>query len=357
MSWLVLISFLSLLYYAWTLLRMPILSQGFKNSISGGTQKISIIIPYLEANVEFKQCLDSIAKLKMDLNTIELICVYDGENQTLPHLELSSFPNHKHIKNLRKGKKKALETGVEQASNNWIVFTDADVQVHPEWLNALQNCLQDNCNLVIAPVCLEAEKNILGNLQLAEHLALQRFTYAFWKVKKPMLCNGANLAVRKSWFLELNPYESNLHIASGDDVFLLFETRKRKPESIVYCEFEEAIVTTKAKKSYAESVKQRLRWAEKINDYSFVEARNLALGLLIINILFVVNLIISVFDSFQMLWFVFLKIAIDISFIYPIKNALASKRNEIDYFVSGFVYPFYFLWVLVRLLKRKTKPN
>ncbi len=357
MSWLVLISFLSLLYYAWTLLRMPILNQAFISSTSGGTQKISIIIPYLEANTEFQHCLDNIAKLKTDLNNIELLCVYDGENQDLPQLELSSFPNFKHIKNLGKGKKKALETGVEHASNEWIVFTDSDVQVHPEWLNALQNCFHENFNLVIAPIRLEAEKTILGTLQLAEHLALQRFTYAFWKKNKPMLCNGANLAVRKSWFLQLNPYQSNLHIASGDDVFLLLETRKRKPESIVYCKFEGAIVTTTAKESYTESIKQRLRWAGKINDYSFVEARDLALTLMIINILFVVNLSISVFDSMQMLWFVFLKIAIDISFVYPVKNELASKRNEIDFFVSGFVYPFYFLWIVVRLVTGKIKPR
>lgn len=357
MSWIVLISFLFLLYYAWSLWRMPILNQAFTNSISGRTQKISIIIPYLEVNTELQHCLESIASLKTDLNTIELLCVYDGEDQELPQLELGSFPNYKHIKNLGKGKKKALETGVEHASNEWLVFTDADVQVHPEWLNALQNCFHENFNLVIAPVRLEAEKTILGTLQLVEHLALQRFTYAFWKMKKPMLCNGANLAVRKSWFLQLNPYQSNQHIASGDDVFLLFETRKYKPESIVYCELEGAIVTTKAKESYAESIKQRLRWAGKIKDYSFVEARDLALTLLIINVLFVVNLSISLFDSLQMLWFVFLKIAIDISFIYSIKNELASKRNEIDFFVSGFVYPFYFLWIVVRLIIEKIKPS
>ena len=36
-----------------------------------------------------------------------------------------------------------------------------------------------------------------------------------------MLCNGANLAYKKSIFRELNGFEGNSHISSGDDIFLM----------------------------------------------------------------------------------------------------------------------------------------
>jgi hypothetical protein len=39
--------------------------------------------------------------------------------------------------------------------------------------------------------------------------------------RKGFMCNGANLAYKKSLFQELNGFQGNDTIASGDDVFLL----------------------------------------------------------------------------------------------------------------------------------------
>ena len=47
------------------------------------------------------------------------------------------------------------------------------------------------------------------------------------KMGKPFLSNGANFAYSRIDFRELNPFQNHERIASGDDVFLLHEFKKR----------------------------------------------------------------------------------------------------------------------------------
>jgi hypothetical protein len=52
-------------------------------------------------------------------------------------------------------------------------------------------------------------------------LSLQGATIGSFGIGKGFMCNGANLAYKKSLFQELNGFQGNDTIASGDDVFLL----------------------------------------------------------------------------------------------------------------------------------------
>ena len=82
------------------------------------------------------------------------------------------------------------------------------------------------------------------------------------KTRLPFVCSGANLAYKKEAFLKTDPYQDNLQIASGDDMFLLkgFYQNQLKIEANTSVQ---AIVYTPAQKSLKKMLSQRLRWASK----------------------------------------------------------------------------------------------
>jgi biofilm PGA synthesis N-glycosyltransferase PgaC len=80
----------------------------------------------------------------------------------------------------------------------------------------------------------------------------------------PLMCNGANLAVERSAFLEAGGYRSNEKIASGDDLFLMMRIREYFGKDAVKFNFsKEALVTTEPENRPAGFLKQRMRWSSK----------------------------------------------------------------------------------------------
>ena len=60
-----------------------------------------------------------------------------------------------------------------------------------------------------------ADKSLLSRLQAMEFTSLAASTAAAIGIGHPILCNGANLAFRKSAFLEVGGYEGNMDILRG----------------------------------------------------------------------------------------------------------------------------------------------
>ena len=79
----------------------------------------------------------------------------------------------------------------------------------------------NNSVMMVGPVSYNILKHsFLENFQLLDFLSLQAATLGGFGIKKPFLCNGANLAYKKTVFTKLNGFQGNENIASGDDIFL-----------------------------------------------------------------------------------------------------------------------------------------
>jgi cellulose synthase/poly-beta-1,6-N-acetylglucosamine synthase-like glycosyltransferase len=77
------------------------------------------------------------------------------------------------------------------------------------------------------------------------------------------MCNGANLAFKKSVYEAVLGYDSHLHLSSGEDVFLLESLKKIESKSIHYSLSRELIVKTNTQNNLKSFVSQRIRWASK----------------------------------------------------------------------------------------------
>lgn len=163
-----------------------------------------------------------------------------------------------------RGKKYAQRLGVEMVQAGYVVVTDADCVMNSNWISAIADNIA-NADLLISPVTMKAnDKSVAQQLMEVEFLALQIITATTALKQKATMCNGANLAFKRSVYLQHN---SHTNYVSGDDMFLLSET-KQNGGQIVYNLSPNALVTTSCPASVWQYYKQRSRWLRKASGYT-----------------------------------------------------------------------------------------
>jgi biofilm PGA synthesis N-glycosyltransferase PgaC len=305
---------------------------------------ISIIVPFRNEEKNLPALIESFKKLHYPNGQYEIIFVNDHSTDAGSRIvQESELRNFRLIHSTSEGKKAAIEAGVKEAKGDWIATTDADCLVPPQWLDEINTM---DGSMQLGPVQLKGIKSILHYFQEFEWAALQSISAAstFWKM--PLMNNGANLAYSKKDF---NADALKKETASGDDVFLL-EDFKKKKLPIRFSWKVNSLVITKPVDTWRELIQQKIRWASKSKHYS--NKSNILLGILIAT----VNLLVLLSWVNLMLWnassqfycmVIMAKMMADITFILP--YLILTRRPQLVLLVPFFVfaYPFYFFWVLI----------
>ncbi|QIL77612.1 glycosyltransferase [Hymenobacter sp. HDW8] len=167
------------------------------------------------------------------------------------------------------GKKAALQAALNVARAPWVVCTDADCRVGPDWLGSYAALIQTDASVkfVSGPVLLTGDNSLLSNLMGLEFAGLVGVGAATIGQGQPTMCNGANLAYRREAFAAVQGFSGNEHVASGDDEFLLHKLHAAFPGSIRFLKTPRAIVRTAAPPTLRTLLAQRVRWASKWRHY------------------------------------------------------------------------------------------
>jgi poly-beta-1,6-N-acetyl-D-glucosamine synthase len=166
------------------------------------------------------------------------------------------------------GKRKALALAISLAKGELIVTTDADCIPGLKWLETIAAFYEkEKTDFIIGPVKHSGSFSFLQKFISLDFMALQASEAGATEIKKPFMCNGANMAFKKSLWNEVSPY-LNHSFASGDDVFLLHSVIKKIPSvNIQFLFSREATVLTPAPASVSTFFNQRIRWASKAKGY------------------------------------------------------------------------------------------
>jgi glycosyltransferase involved in cell wall biosynthesis len=152
------------------------------------------------------------------------------------------------IKNTGKGKKSALIQAAKLSSAELLIFTDADCVLNKDYLFLANQYLSNhNTDMLLGAVDILDEKGVFNIIEKIEFASLQAVTAYSALIKNPIMCNGANLIVRRTKYLQYIA-QINKNIASGDDMFMLHAFKKNS-ESINYLYDANYIVKTKGTNS------------------------------------------------------------------------------------------------------------
>jgi len=326
----------------------------------------SIVIPFRNECNNIPQLLDSISKLSYEKQLFE--CIFVDDDSTDNSVEIiqeylsKTAVSYSVISNKRcsnSPKKDAILTAIEKAQFDWIITTDADCLLPELWLsNFSAFALEYNPKMIVGPVMYTVKNfSFLEHFQILDFLSLQGATVGSFGVNKPFLCNGANLAYEKETFIEVDGFQGNDSMASGDDIFLFEKFHKRYPDRINFLKSKSSIVYTHAVKTWKGLIQQRMRWAAKSSSYNLQFGKLVGFTVLLMNLAVIISLImifVSKDNSYYFLIIFLFKIGVDATLIHKTSQFYRGKNEKIKDFVFGsLLYPFFSSYIVLKTLTGK----
>lgn len=236
--------------------------------------RVSVVIAARNEATTLPQLLTQLVHQHYPADCFEVIVVNDhSEDGTWEWLNSFEYPTHFNIRLVtlplgESGKKMALSRGIRGATGDWILTTDADTNVQPNWIKQMMlETTKHPLHAVCGPVSIKPVKSPLEQFQFYDVTGLVAIGAGLIAIGRPSLANGANLAFKKSSWEALGGYSSHETIASGDDEFLVMSLHRKFPNSVRFCHHADAVVTTTAQASWKALMQQRLRWAGKHRHY------------------------------------------------------------------------------------------
>ena len=329
------------------------------NDFKKPTNSFSIIIPFRNEASNLNELLISVLGLNYPLHLFEILLVNDASEDDSwqiietfqrehPELNIQLIQNNRKTKS---PKKDAINTAINLSKFDWIVTTDADCEVPKNWLQSFNMFIEKKQPVFIsAPVKFKEENSFLFHFQNLNFISLMGSTIGAFGIKKPFLCNGANLCYKKESFQKLHGFEGNSAIASGDDIFLLEKMEKHYPTKTLFLKSNESIVETKSEHTWKSFFNQQLRWASKSGSYKNWFSKTVGLSVFSTNLV----VLITGFSLFSEPnnWKFFIgiliqKMFIDILLIERSTTFLNIKKSLQLYPIISLLYPFYIVFIAI----------
>ncbi len=262
---------LILVYWmAWQLIPLRV------EPIKAPVNTFSILIPARNESKVISSCLQHLIDQKYPNTKFEIIVIDDhSEDETAAivdafieaHQDFSITLLQLHLLAPKGNKKEGITLGITYAKAPYIILTDADCIRGKEWLGSIDSFIQTKpVKMIYAPVFFAAS-NTFEQLQSLEFSGLVGIGGAAIQLKNPNMCSAANLVFSKLAFLEVDGYKDNIHMASGDDEFLLHKIFKKYPNEVWFLKDRRAIVETAPNTSLQQLAQQRTRWVSKSTKY------------------------------------------------------------------------------------------
>lgn len=294
----------------------------------------------------------------------ELIVVDDhSEDEGRALVEGIEDPRIRLLSSPKEGKKAALAHGIENAKFDVILTIDADIRPQPHWpALMLQPFSNEHIHMVCGSVHVAFDKlGSRGMWEAIDVLSLVGSGRALTRQKWAVMCNGANLAFRKSSFEQVGGYSGHEKFPSGDDVFLLHSMMERYPLGVIPVpELALGGVETAPQESWKELVVQRLRWAGKSKGYKDSKALFTTAFIGLSNLVIVAGLISALFYPSILDWTLIYwagKVVIDTLLVAQFSEGYQRQIPHSAIVVQSIFYPVYtsLIALLIPLVKVKWK--
>ncbi len=335
-------------YYLWQIKKLWTPKVG-GNNLHIDQCKASILIACRNEEKNIANCIDSILKNQVNENISWKIIVID-DNSTDKTIEiLNQYPSVQIIQSEQgQGKKYAISQGVQHADGDYILITDADCEVGPQWINSrIHHMQREKSAIATSMVFVKRECSILSEFEHLDFCSLMSATNYGIKSKSFYLGNGANLAFEKSAFQNVRGFSNNLNFASGDDVFLINKINANGGK-VTFDDQINSLVLTQSNTTIKDLLHQRKRWATKTGAYATIGLIRLQATVFIICLLIGILFLLS-FSWFEVFMvFILLsvsKIVIDALFLKIISKYIGEKIKWKLFVPSFFLHAFMMVYM------------
>lgn len=312
---------------------------------------ITVLIPFRNEAAHLPVIIEAMEQQQVDINYVEILWIDDASEDDGAAIVLQATMRNKHWKCLQRqgspGKKSAIHTGVVAAKYEYILTTDADCRMGAHWIHHAREAAQTNpdAEMWVMPLLVSAEPGVWTRLQHAESLQLVALASITSAVHIPVLCSGANLLFRKSFYTMSYGKRDDLHLASGDDMFLLQQAMR-----VHFMADSQNTVTTRPCIDFHALLQQRLRWFGKVRHLKrlYFFAVGMVVGLWQFALyLWPLTIVLYQGSWRAFLIFAIIKLIIDMNLQRSIAKKLGQPYRAGDSFFFSLLYPLFQLLLLV----------
>lgn len=316
--------------------------------------KISVIVTFRNEMANLPSCIRSLIDQTYSRDYFEVILADDHSEDGSSEYAADYCRQNKRFRYCSpapedNGKKDALIRGLQMASYDLIVLTDADCVMGERWLETIAGFYNmHKPEMIIGLVDIIVEKGFFGRFQELEFVSLTGTGAGAAIMGRPLFCSAANLSFSKACF---NTYHDPLYknVISGDDTFLMLQLKKDNNKQIMLLKSPSAVVVTQGERSLTGFINQRFRWTSKSRYYRDKDILFTAIVVLIIHIMLVASLVMFVTGLNLWLFPVLLivKTFLDYSFIKTILKFFGRKTRPGNFIFYEIIYMIYVLLVVV----------
>lgn len=232
---------------------------------------VTIIIIARNEATYIESCLQSIICQDYPLEKMEIILVDDHSTDDTTSLaeKLSQQYPIRILHNVGSGKKEGIKLAVSRATNDYLLFTDADCVLPPEWCkyHAYMYEVKEK-KISTGLISYPTDESLVTNFQSIDAMNTMAITAVGIHTGKAYSANGANMSFEKSLYNEVNALRQDGRFQSGDDMFLMDAAANiLPPDKIGFVKSPRAIVPTAPEYTLKDLLEQRKRWATKSSAY------------------------------------------------------------------------------------------
>lgn len=251
---------------------------------------VTVIVPARNEVNEIDACLDSLNACTYPEEKLEIIVVddfsTDGTAERVRRQQPAGTPpqdkNPVRLVDMASTtdengghKPAAVARGVEAATGDVILTTDADCTVPPTWIQSMVRWCTKNTPFVAGPVAYNHNDLFLPRLQSLELMGLVGYGAGSIGLGLPTFCNSANIAVRR----ELLETENTPPFGAAQDELLLQDVAYDSAREVAFNPDPDALVRTAPAPSFTTYIEQQARWAHMGLRYPYVLPRLMVVSL------------------------------------------------------------------------------
>jgi biofilm PGA synthesis N-glycosyltransferase PgaC len=214
---------------------------GFKRAPQLKKYPISVIICARNEAENLTNNLPSILNQKHE--NFEVIVINDCSTDETEEVLGGFLKKYKNLKitnvtpdkKFTHGKKLALTLGIKAATNEWLVFTDADCYAESEhWLERMQENYTDDTEIILGYGGYKIYPGLLNKYIRYDTVMIALQYFGFTLAGVPYMGVGRNLSYRKSLFFKNKGFAKHYELLSGDDDLFVNETAGRDNTAIEF---------------------------------------------------------------------------------------------------------------------------
>ncbi len=184
-----------------------------------------------ETNIE--RCLISLEAINYPKDRLEVLIVDDKSTDRTPEIleawkarmpNLRVLRTGEEVMHLR-GKVNALTQGMDAATGEFVMMTDADSHVHPNWVSEYLKYYKHDTGMVASVTLLDRRK-FLDGIQSIDWSYLLGLAMASANINLPLSVIGNNISVRRAAYEDVGGYR-NIPFSITED-YALFQAIWRK---------------------------------------------------------------------------------------------------------------------------------